>query len=121
MINNTKRIQPTNFLLAVQETNFLYSFTLSGFVAMSTTCTMLISNNFSDEKHGKLSIAMLVVSLIYCVYGVWISIFLYGRKVDHLKQRDLEEVEKAYNGVKYGLDELMVDSKGDDIEDIDED
>ena len=85
MINNTKRIQPTNFLLAVQETNFLYSFTLSGFVAMSTACTMLIQKNFNDEKYGNLAIQMLVVSVVYCVYGVWISIFLYGRKIDHLK------------------------------------
>jgi hypothetical protein len=55
---------------------------------MSTACTMLISNNFKDEKYGDLSIAMLVVSVVYCVYGVWISIFLYGRKIDHLIKKD---------------------------------
>ena len=41
-----KKVLPTNFLLAVQETNFLYSFTLSGFVALSTTCTLIIESNF---------------------------------------------------------------------------
>ena len=44
-----KKVLPTNFLLAVQETNFLYSFTLSGFVALSTTCTLIIESNFGDE------------------------------------------------------------------------
>ena len=51
-INDQITIQPTNFLLAVQETNFLYSFALSGFVAFSTTCTLLIKNNFGDEVNG---------------------------------------------------------------------
>mmetsp|Transcript_4170 Transcript_4170/g.7069 ORF Transcript_4170/g.7069 Transcript_4170/m.7069 type:complete len:182 (-) Transcript_4170:285-830(-) len=49
LVTDEKKILPTNFLLAVQETNFLYSFTLSGFVASTTACTILIENNFSDE------------------------------------------------------------------------
>ncbi len=80
----TKKILPTNFLMAVQETNFLYSFTLSGFVALSTTCTMIIESNFYDETYGNLALMMAVISGVYCVFGVVISVMLYGRKTDYL-------------------------------------
>ena len=85
-IRMSKKVLPTNFLLAVQETNFLYSFTQSGFVALATTCTMIIKGNFQDEKNGQLSIMMVITSGIYCVYGVCISVMLYGRKTDHLME-----------------------------------
>lgn len=82
-----KKVLPTNFLLAVQETNFLYSFFLSGFVALSTTCTLIIESNFKDEQFGGLAIMMVAVSGTYMVYGVVISVLLYGRKTDYLMER----------------------------------
>ena len=84
IITVDKKVQPTNFLLAVQETNFLYSFTLSGFVSFTTACTMLIENNFSDDENGQLTKLMLIISLCYTFYGVTISVYMYGRKTDHL-------------------------------------
>jgi hypothetical protein len=78
-------LQPTNFLLAVQETNFLYSFTLSGFVAMSTSFTLLENMNFSGEQ-GYLNAWMLIISLLYAISGLCISIYLYGRKTEHLEE-----------------------------------
>jgi len=79
-----KKALPTNFLLAVQETNFLYSFALSGFVSFTTVCTMLIEDKFSDKDAGPLNMMMLLISLLYTIYGVSISVYLYGRKTDHL-------------------------------------
>ena len=78
-------LQPTNFLLAVQETNFLYSFTLSGFVAMSTSFTLLENLDFAGEQ-GYINAWMLIVSLVYAVPGVCISVYLYGRKTGHLEE-----------------------------------
>ena len=90
----TVKILPTNFLLAVQETNFLYSFTLSGFVAISTVCTLLIHFEFSGpEAYG--NTLMLVISGVYAIYGMIISVFMYGRKTDHLTEywKEREESE----------------------------
>ena len=84
------QLQPTCFLLAVQETNFLYSFTLSGFVAVSTACTLLIDMEFSGPN-GFMSIIMLVTSTLYAIYGVFISVYLYGRKTDYLHEFWLQE------------------------------
>ena len=80
---------------------------MSGFVAMTTTCTLLIDSNFSDAKYGTLSAALLAISATYCIYGVWISIFLYGRKIDHLTRESANN--EAYDGVNYGLDNLVED------------
>ena len=49
---------------------------------------------------------------MYAVYGLWISIYLYGRKIDYLKQ-DQETLEGAFDGVKYGLDADFVDDDND--------
>ena len=87
-----KIILPTNFLLAVQETNFLYSFTLSGFVASSTAFTLFIDLKWTFQEEGIAPYIMLIISTLYFVYGFGISVFLYGRKTDHLfaheKKRD---------------------------------
>ena len=92
-IEMTKKILPTTFLMAVQETNFLYSFTLSWFVALSTACTLLIESNFNDEKYGNLTLYMFTVSAVYSAYGFFISVLLYGRKTDYLIKQ-YEELEQ---------------------------
>ena len=94
-IQLNKVVQPTNFLLAVQETNFLYSFTLSGFVAVTTSCTLLIADNFDDDKYGTHSIIMLAISASYALFGTAISVFLYGRKTLHLFESPRDEKIKA--------------------------
>ena len=86
---------------------------LSGFVAASTTCTLLIDyKNLYDEEFGTLTGGLLFISTVYAVYGMWISIYLYGRKIDYLKQ-DQETLEGAFDGVKYGLDADFVDDDND--------
>ena len=87
-----KIILPTNFLLAVQETNFLYSFTLSGFIASSTAFTLFIDLKWTgDEDEGVAPYIMLLISSIYFVYGSFISVFLYGRKTDHMFPNETKE------------------------------
>jgi hypothetical protein len=85
-----KIILPTNFLLAIQETNFLYSFTLSGFVASSTAFTLFIDVKWTFEEEGIAPYIMLMISTIYFIYGLAISVFLYGRKTEHLFANDKE-------------------------------
>ena len=75
----------------------MYSFTLSGFVALSTTCTMIINPNFSDENYGQLALGMVILSGIYSIYGVAISVMLYGRKTDYLTERYDEESNAEEN------------------------
>ena len=62
-------------MLAVQEANFLYSFTLSAFSALAT---FLSSNSQSTAAS-----VLFVLSGIYSVTGLIISIYLYGRKTSH--------------------------------------
>lgn len=69
-------VEHTTFMLAVQETNFLYSFTLS---AVSALATALSDQDFSTG----LSVALLLVSIIYSVYGIVVAVILYGRKTTH--------------------------------------
>lgn len=76
----------------------MYSFTLAGFVAVTTSCTLLIADNFDDEKYGIHSVIMLVISVSYALFGTTISIFLYGRKNLHLfegEKKDAKAVEKS--------------------------
>ena len=80
-----KQVQPTNFLMAVQETNFLYSMTLSGFIAASVTCTMLLETTYEDdEKHFK--IIMLCLAVLQFTNGLFTSFTLFGRKTDFLRK-----------------------------------
>ena len=74
-------MEVTEFMLAVQETNFLYSFTLSALSALATALSSMDNWNMD-------SIQLILISLIYSIYGVTVSIWLYGRKVN-IKQ--LEE------------------------------
>ena len=48
-------------------------------------CTMLIDFEFEGPS-GQLNIFMLGLSLVYALYGTFISVYLYGRKTDHLKE-----------------------------------
>ena len=70
----------------------MYSFTLSGFVASSTAFTLFIDLKWTFEEEGIAPYIMLIISTLYFVYGFGISVFLYGRKIDHLfadeKKRD---------------------------------
>ena len=77
-------VEHTTFMLAVQETNFLYSFTLS---AVSALATALSDQDLSTG----LSIALLVVSIVYSIFGMCVAVVLYGRKTTHepeVLQRD---------------------------------
>ena len=67
-------IEVTEFMLAVQETNFLYSFTLS---ALSALATALSSVDHLDWE----AVQLILVSIVYSIYGCVVSIYLYGRKV----------------------------------------
>ena len=113
-----KEIQPTNFLLAVQETNFLYSFTLSGFVAATTACTMLIENDFSDPEFGSLNFYVMALSLIYFIFGVFMSITRYGRKTKYLHDFYAMEEEALF---KKKMAEAGQKKTSDEDEDPDDD
>lgn len=69
-------VHTTTFMLAVQESNFLYSFTLSAFSALLTFLSA------SDERSTQANF-LFIISGIYSIYGIIISIMLYGRKTSH--------------------------------------
>ena len=78
-------VRPTNFLLAVQETNFIYSFALSGFVAATVVCTILLEGNLIDGENVQETWFILLISTLYTLFGLVTSITIYGRKTDHLE------------------------------------
>lgn len=65
-------VHQTTFMLAVQEANFLYSFTLSAFSALATFLTSHMETNAST--------VLFIFSGMYSIYGVFVAIWLYGRK-----------------------------------------
>ena len=65
----------TAFVLAVQETNFLYSFVFSAFVAAGTVFDILTDGHFSD-----CTFEVLLTGGLYMTVGLCVSIYLYGRK-----------------------------------------
>lgn len=69
-------IKENEFVLAVQETNFLFSFTLSALSAMGTLFTILREDTYTDIDK-----VMLAISIIYGPVGTVIAILLYGRKL----------------------------------------
>ena len=69
------RVHQTTFTLAVQEANFLYSFTLSAFSALATF--------LSSNEQSTAATVLFVLSGIYSIYGIIVSIYLYGRKTSH--------------------------------------
>ena len=62
-------------MLAVQESNFLYSFTLSAFSALAT----FLSSHLETSD----SIVLSILSGIYSIFGFLVAILLYGRKTSH--------------------------------------
>ena len=71
-VNN---VHTTTFMLAVQETNFLYSFTLSAFSALGTF--------LSSHEKTRASMFLFILSGIYSVFGLIVSVYMYGRKTSH--------------------------------------
>ena len=76
-------------MLAVQEANFLYSFTLSAFTAMSTTLTMF---NEGVILYSWQMRVMLGISLLYTLVGISLSVYMYGRKNIKLIRQYNEEI-----------------------------
>ena len=75
-------VETTTFMLAVQETNFLLSFTLSAFSAMATALTSIPEETEDPDKYSAL-IILLAVSVVYCILGFTVSVLMYGRKTSH--------------------------------------
>lgn len=92
MKNDDKSVFPsTAFVLAVQETNFLYSFVFSAFVATGTVFDILTDGNFTEY-----TAMVLLTGGLYMTIGLGITIFLYGRKQRGLD--DFDEVHRASQG-----------------------
>lgn len=68
-------VHQTTFMLAVQEANFLYSFTLSAFSALATF--------LSSNEQSTAATVLFVLSGIYSAYGIIVSVYMYGRKTTH--------------------------------------
>jgi hypothetical protein len=78
---------PELFVLAVQEINFFYSFTMSFFIALTALCDQIMDDASYDSVSSRL---LLVVSAIQWLYGMFVSIYLYGRKVPIEEHEDEE-------------------------------
>ena len=80
-------IHETEFVLAVQEANFLYSFTLSAFTAMITSLIMI-----NEDIQGYSGLKLLnAITVIYFFVGLVITVKLYGRKnMKKVRQNNLE-------------------------------
>ena len=68
-------VHTTTFMLAVQEANFLYSFTLSAFSALATF--------LSSHEQTRASTILFILSGVYSIFGIIVSIYMYGRKTTH--------------------------------------
>ena len=64
--------------MAVQETNFLYSFTIATLSTSVTIFVVLLENIYTGQ-----TVILLIVSVFYMVYGFTVAVFLYGRKTYH--------------------------------------
>jgi hypothetical protein len=88
---------PQIFVLAVQEINFFYSFTLSFFIALTALVGQVMDWRFESVS----SRMLLAVSAIQWVYGMITCIYLYGRKVP----LDSEDLGDEYNDDSSDSDE----------------
>ena len=70
----------------------MYSFALSAFCAIATALTITEQADYSQS----LSIWLSLISYGYGLYGMIISIWLYGRKADHDAER-LSSKRKIFN------------------------
>ena len=68
-------VHTTTFILAVQEDNFLFSFTLSAFSALAT----FLSSNYQTSAARLL----FFISGAYSIFGIIVAIYMYGRKTSH--------------------------------------
>ena len=83
-------VKLTTFMLAVQEANFLYSFTLAAFSALATFLS-------SHQETGQ-STMLTILSGVYSLFGIFVAICLYGRKTDPLQDLGHDEHNnKSYN------------------------
>ena len=71
-------MEQTHFMLAVQETNFLYSFTLA---TLSTCVTIFVI--ITEGVFDATDIVLMGVGIAYMIYGFIVSVCLYGRKTHH--------------------------------------
>lgn len=76
-------------MLAVQEANFLYSFTLSAFSALATF--------LSSHEHTRASTFLFILSGIYSVYGISVAVWMYGRKTLPQKPQTTDEESNLEN------------------------
>lgn len=71
-------IEQTNFMLAVQETNFLLSFTMATLNSSTTLFVVILENIYTLE-----TVLLIVTCLVYMVVGFGVAVYLYGRKTYH--------------------------------------
>ena len=77
-VHSVDEIKETKFMIAVEESNFLLTFTLAGVSAISTFIAVC-----QTERWGSIPLDTLVVSLLYGIFGLCLSVLVYGRKVEH--------------------------------------
>lgn len=77
-VHEYEGITETRFMIACEETNFLFTFTLAGVSAMSTFIAVC-----QTEKWGEMPLDTMIVSLAYGLFGLAVSVLMYGRKVEH--------------------------------------
>ena len=91
-------VEQTTFMLAVQETNFLLSFTMSAFSALATALTSIGEHDVDATELNNLYM-LLTVSCTYAISGFLISVFMYGRKTSH-NPDDLNRRTSIYKEAK---------------------
>ena len=69
-------VKETEFVRAVQETNFLFSFTLASFSAMGTMFTIL-----REDSYTTIDRVMIAIASVYGISGSIICVLVYGRKL----------------------------------------
>ena len=80
-------VHMTTFMLAVQEANFLYSFTLAAFSALATFLS-------SHQETGQ-SLVLTVLSGVYSIFGICVAVWMYGRKTERIQNFPVEPLISA--------------------------
>jgi hypothetical protein len=75
-IHKHEGIEETKFMIAIEESNFLFTFVLAGVSAMSTFIAVC-----QTEMWAALPVDTMLVSLSYGLFGLTVSVLMYGRKV----------------------------------------
>ena len=92
---------PQVFVLAVQEINFFHSFTISFFIALTALCDQIMDNKYDSTS----SQVLFFISTIQWIYGMFVCIYLYGRKVPE----DDDDEETAVEEDSEELDEVAIE------------